>query len=135
MIDPVQKMLAAARPLTVSLFPPTSRYYNLPTQTLTTPDGRTLVYLSRRFCPPPEALTQRAEHTVTARDRIDNLAAAYLGDPELAWQICDANRAMRPADLCAEPGRRLRITLPPGINASTTAMAVASMTAGGPPRG
>ena len=131
MIDPVQKMLTAARPLTTSLFAPTSRYYNLPTHTLTGPDGQTVVYLARRFCPPPESLAPRGEHTVTAGDRIDNLAAAYLGDPELYWQMCDANRATRPADLCAEPGRRLRVTLPQGINASTTAVALSAMAPGG----
>jgi len=41
-----------------------------------------------------------------------------LGDPELFWRVCDANRAMRPDELTETIGRRLRITLPEGIPAT-----------------
>ena len=54
-------------------------------------------------------------------DRLDNLAATYLGDPELFWRIADANNAMRAAELTDEIGRALRITLPEGIPAPPNA--------------
>ena len=53
--------------------------------------------------------------TVVAGDRLDNLAAHYIGDPEQFWRICDANNALRPHELTQRVGRRLRITLPEGI--------------------
>jgi nucleoid-associated protein YgaU len=68
----------------------------------------------RRFCPPPERFALLQEHAVVQGDRLDNITAKYLGDPEQFWRICDANAAMRPEDLI-EIGRRLRITLPEGI--------------------
>ena len=63
------------------------------TATLTTPDGKTIVYLRRRFVPASEQFALVQEHTVTDGDRLDNLSAQYLGDPELFWRLCDANAA------------------------------------------
>jgi hypothetical protein len=97
------------------MFSITSRYYNTPTLQLETADGRAIVYLRRHFVPPPERFALLQEHTVTEGDRMDNLAAQYLGDPEQFWRICDANGAMRPDELTETIGRRLRITLPEGI--------------------
>jgi hypothetical protein len=99
----------------VNLFPYTSRYFRTETTLLEMPDGKAMVYLRRRFCPPPENFSLLQEHVVTERDRLDNIAAKYLGDPEQFWRICDANAAMRPDELTETPGRRLRITLPEGI--------------------
>jgi len=96
-------------------FPSTSRYYNFETETLETPDHRTIVFLKRRFLPQPESYSLLQEHVVSEGDRLDNLTARYLGDPEQFWRICDANRAMRPDELTETIGRRLRITLPEGI--------------------
>lgn len=96
-------------------FPPTSRYYNLETATLETKNGRTLIYIRRRFVPPPERFSLLQEHVVVQGDRLDNITARYLGDPEQFWRICDSNRAMRPDELTETIGRRLRITLPEGI--------------------
>jgi hypothetical protein len=95
-------------------FAPNSRYSNIETARLTRPDGETVAYLTRRFVPPPERFDLLFEHIVLAGERLDTIASQSLGDPELFWQLCDANRAMRPADLL-EPGRSLRITLPEGI--------------------
>jgi hypothetical protein len=97
------------------LFPPTSRYHGVPTAELSNADGTTIVYLRRRFVPPPDRFDLLAEHAVVAGDRLDNLAAAYIGDAELSWRICDANNAIDPDDLTKPVGRRLRITLPEGI--------------------
>jgi len=98
-----------------TLFPPNSRYVGIATATLTTADGTTITYLRRRFLPQPEQLAQVQQHTVTQGERLDVIAAQYLGDPELFWRICDANRAMRPAELTATVGRVLRITLAQGV--------------------
>lgn len=97
------------------LFPPNSRYHGIETATVVAADGRQLVYLRRRFVPPSSQFSLLQEHTVQESDRLDNLAARYFTDPLLYWRICDANDAMRPRDLVAELGRRLRITLPEGI--------------------
>lgn len=97
------------------MFSITSRYYHMPTLKLETVDGMTIVYLRRRFVPSPERFALLQEHTVTEGDRMDNLAAQYLGDPEQFWRICDANGVIRPEELTETIGRRLRITLPEGI--------------------
>ena len=99
----------------VPRFAPNSRYYTAETSTLVTPDGRMIPYLKRRFAPAPDRLAIVSEHTVAAGDRLDLLGAAYLGDAELYWRLCDANGAIRPDELTEIIGRRLRITLPEGI--------------------
>jgi hypothetical protein len=96
-------------------FPPTSRYFGAETATLTTADGRNIVYLRRRFLPSPDRFALLQEHVVSDGERLDHLAAQYLGDPEAFWRIADPNAAMRPEELTETPGRRLRITLPEGI--------------------
>jgi hypothetical protein len=93
------------------MFPPTSRYAGIDTAKYVAPDGREIAYLKRRLLPDPATMTVVAEHVVTQGDRLDNVTARYLGDPEQFWRICDANDAMRPDDLCAEVGRRLRIAM------------------------
>ncbi len=96
-------------------FPPNSRYYNLDTVQITAADGRTLTYLERRFVPPPEDFSLLQTYVVMQGDRLDNITAKFLTDPTQFWQLCDANRAMRPVELTATIGRRLRITMPAGI--------------------
>jgi hypothetical protein len=96
-------------------FPITSRYHAIETAVLETPDGRTIVYLLRRFVPPPERFALLQEHRVAEGERLDRVTALYLGDPEQFWRLADANRAMRPDELTEEIGRRLRIALPEGI--------------------
>lgn len=97
------------------LFPPTSRYQNIGTAMLEASDGKTVIYLKRRFVPPAERFALLQEHVVVQGDRLDNITARYLGDPEQFWRVCDANGAMRPDELTEEIGRRLRVTLPEGI--------------------
>lgn len=94
-------------------FAPSSRYAATPTTQLETADHRTIVYLRRRFLP-LDPVTVATVHRVVQADRLDNLAARYLGDPELFWRLADANGAMRPEDLTAEVGRLLTIPLPTG---------------------
>lgn len=99
-------------------FPPNSRYYGVETAEWTAPDGKILVYLRRRFLPSPDRFALLQEHAVTEGDRLDNVTAQYLGDPEQFWRLCDANNVMFPTELTDTIGRRLRITLPEGIPAT-----------------
>jgi hypothetical protein len=92
------------------IFGITSRYYGI--ETATWSGDRELVYLRRRFLPPASASVVMVEHPVVQGDRLDNITARYLGDPEQFWRLCDANNAMRPRELTSEVGRRLRIPLP-----------------------
>jgi len=114
MNDPLQTLLQPVA-LKNTLFPPNSRYHGLDIVTLEMADGRTIAYLRRRFVPPAERFALLQEHSIVQGDRLDNLAAQYLGDPEQFWQICDANNAIRPEELTETVGRKLRITLPEGI--------------------
>ena len=114
MSDLLQAVLQAGN-LENNLFAPTSRYYRIDTATMETVDGKTIIYLRRRFVPPPERFELIQEHMVTEGDRLDNIAAHYLGDPEQFWRIADANNAMRCEELTEEIGRKLRITQPEGI--------------------
>lgn len=114
MTDPTQFIFQPGA-LKTYLYPATSRYHGVDTATLVTADGRTIVYLRRRFIPPAGRFALLQEHSVAQGDRLDNLAAQYLGDPEQYWRICDANSAMRPDELVENAGSKLRITLPEGI--------------------
>ena len=113
MSDPLQALLAG--PAKPALFPPNSRYSGLDPGTVTTATGQTIVYVRRRFVPPPERFALVQEHVVVEGDRLDNLAAKYVGDPERFWQLADANAALRPEELTEKLGYRVRITLPEGI--------------------
>jgi hypothetical protein len=97
------------------MFPVNSRYYFTKTTKLEVSTGHEIVYLQRRFVPPPERFALLFEHTVTDGERLDNITAQNLGDPEQFWRIADANNAIAPEELTEERGRRLRITLPEGI--------------------
>ena len=45
-------------------------------------------------------------------DRLDLISYRIYKDPEQFWRICDANLALLPEELTAEPGRRLLIPVP-----------------------
>jgi hypothetical protein len=104
-------------------FPTDSRYYNSATQSYTAPDGRVITYLAQRFVPRPGAanFATVATHTVRTGDRLDLLAARYLGDPLMYWLICDANGAIRPNQLVETPGSVLSITMPQGVPGASNA--------------
>ena len=97
------------------MFEPTSRYYDIETAKMTVGDDedpRVISYKRRRIIPSGETMTTLGEHTVTQGDRLDNLAARYVGDPEQFWRICDANDVLRPEELTEEIGRIIKIGLP-----------------------
>lgn len=122
MSDPTQALQALLERggTPASQFAPTSRYYGLETATTKTSDGRTVVYVRRRFVPPADRFALLQEHTVVEGDRLDNVTAQYLGDPEQFWRVCDANNALRPAELTETVGRKIRITLPEGVPGATS---------------
>jgi len=103
------KALLALPELSATAFPPTSRYYAVETATRETADGTVQIYLRRRFVPDPDKLALLSIHRVALGDRLDLLAYASFGNPELFWRICDANGALRPSELIESIGRRLRI--------------------------
>lgn len=115
--DPVQAMLAQTS-LKTTLFAATSRYYGLGTTTITN-NGIPVAYVLRRFVPQPERFQLLQEYTVIQGDRLDNIAAKFLGDPTLFWRLCDSNRAMRPWELTQVIGSKLKITLPEGITGAS----------------
>jgi hypothetical protein len=119
MIDPMQALLQPNIPPT-NLFDASSRYSGIETATIDVAEGKVIIYLRRRFAPSAERFETLQEHVVTQNERLDNIAAQYVGDPLLFWRICDANNAMRPDALTESIGRRLRITLPEGIVAPTS---------------
>jgi hypothetical protein len=94
------------------MFDPGSRYAPLPIATLTDAEGRPIAYVTRRFLPQGASLPLAVEARVEQGDRLDLIAARTLGDPEHFWRICDANDALDPWALTAEPGRRLRVPVP-----------------------
>ena len=96
------------------MFPANSRYAGIEVVKWTTAAGREIAYLRRRFLPPNGAASAVTEHVVTQGERLDNITARYLGDPEQFWRVCDANHAMNPDELTAPAnlGQRLRISFP-----------------------
>ena len=103
-------------------FPTDSRYYGFSTLTFTTPSSQSgpaqsVSYLARRFVPQPGTPNYAtvARHTVVQGDRLDLIAAKYLGDPLMFWLLCDANGALQPEELVATPGTVIAITMPQGV--------------------
>jgi hypothetical protein len=114
MSGPLEQLLKGP-PLELMLYLPGSRYYGLAIAEIKVVNGKTVRYLRRRFLPDPTALVTIAEHRVVDRDRLDNLAGRYMGDPLASWRIADANNVLRMEAIVEEIGRRVRITLPEGV--------------------
>ena len=113
MTNPIQAMFEAGI-VEQTDFPPESRYHGIPTATIEGPEGTIMTYLRRRFSPPPEAFATLRERRVRQGERLDQIAAVEIGDPEAFWMLCDANGAVW-AEEIEEPGRIVRITLPAGV--------------------
>lgn len=118
MTDPVQ-MLIDAGAIPTSPFGPSSRYANVAIARYRFPAGadggaETVAYALRRFIPPARDIPLATWHTVRAAERIDHLAAHYLGDVELTWRIADANLLTDMLQIGTEAGQRVAIPQPPG---------------------
>ena len=88
-----------------------SRYYGASIEQLTLSDGTPVVYLARRIVPPASTYTATQTYVIAEGDRLDNLAARFLGDPLLYWMICDANSAGDPDELTAQAGHAIAIPI------------------------
>jgi nucleoid-associated protein YgaU len=97
MTDMLSALLAAGA-IAQTGYDTSSRYYGLPVIELKAADGSVVRYVHRRFIPQAAQFPTFVVHQVQQGDRIELLAARYLGDPLLYWRIADANRAMSPGD-------------------------------------
>ena len=82
-MDPHQALQQLLQPaaLSMTLFPPTSRYRGIEMATLETAGDTTVIYLRRRFVPSPERFARLQEHLVAQGERLDNITARYLAIP------------------------------------------------------
>lgn len=87
----------------------TSRYAGSETRERIGRDGRREVYVLPRVAPQPESYLIGARHRVSDSDRLDMIAYRAQGRATAFHGIADANRAMHPSQLTAEPGEALAI--------------------------
>lgn len=112
--DPVQALIDAGA-IPSDPFAPTSRYQGVPVARYQRDAADPGVpYLLRRFPPRPGETPTAYVHIVQSGERPDLLAAAVFGDPELWWQIADANAVTDPFELTDTLGARVRIPAPGG---------------------
>jgi hypothetical protein len=95
---------------------PSNRYSGLDQKIYTAPSGRLIAYLGRRILPDPASLPQTGLYQVADGERVDQIAWKAFGDATQSWRLADGNGAMRPDELGGTAGRRLRVTLPYGLN-------------------
>src|SRR5438046_852785 len=112
----LERLLGQSGDTPPTVFPPNSRYLATPIAKMEL-DGVEVVYLRRRFVPDPGVFAISGHFTVSEGDRLDNLSAKWIGDPEMFWRLCDANRAMQPTEL-EVIGETLKVPLPQGIPAT-----------------
>ena len=97
-----------------------SRYHGVPTACVPVGDGlggvRLVAYLLPRTPRDTTGTVVAARHRVTPLDRLDLVAAQYLGDPVAAWRIADANVALDPDDLVGPDAEGTVLVIPvPGL--------------------
>jgi nucleoid-associated protein YgaU len=93
-----------------------SRYYGARVEQFTLGDGTPVAYLARRIIPQAATYTATSAYVIVDGDRLDNLAATFLGDPLLYWMICDANGGTDPDELTAQAGRTILIPVASGVS-------------------
>jgi hypothetical protein len=84
------------------MFAKNSRYYQLGTYTVTLANGQTAI-ATRLPLPPTTPVPLSGYYTVQANDRLDTIAARYLNDATLFWQLCNSNSSPAPSALIARP--------------------------------
>ena len=80
------------------MFMPGSRYQKMPTYTVTQKDGREVTAVR---LPLPNPVPVIGYHRKLVGQRLDHLAAVYLGDATMFWRLCDANGSVVPDALAA----------------------------------
>jgi hypothetical protein len=97
------------------MFDPNSRYQSIETASLLVAEEsgavQVHVYKRRRFLPQMATQQTLLLHRVGDADRLDNLAAQYIGDAQQSFRICDANPILHPRELEGPPGRQIRIAM------------------------
>lgn len=78
------------------MFDRTSRYYGVPTGTVTDHRGRTVQVV---LVPDAPGLQLRGEHLRRQGQRLDHLAGFYFGDPHGYWKIAELADVMHPEAL------------------------------------
>jgi hypothetical protein len=84
------------------MFASNSRYYQLGTYTVTLANGQVAV-ATLLPKPPTSPVPLSGYYTVQQNDRLDTIAARYLSDATLFWQLCNANNSPSPNALIARP--------------------------------
>jgi hypothetical protein len=72
-------------------------------------------YLARRVLTDPDRLYTRHTLELTDGDRLDTVAASAHGDPLAWWLLVEAEPVDHPDEVVAQPGRRIRIVMPPQV--------------------
>jgi hypothetical protein len=85
------------------MFLDSSRYAKVPTEEVTTPDGRRVTAVGLRPLPP----TTGDLHLVIDNDRLDLLSHDHTGDGTRFWHVADANTALEARELTAVTGDSL----------------------------
>lgn len=112
--DPVQALIDAGA-IPSSPFGPNSRYAGVPLgRHVRDKSDPGVPYVLRRFAPRLDETTTALVRIVQAGERPDLMAAQVFGDPELYWQIADANAVTDPFELTDTLGARIRIPAPRG---------------------
>jgi nucleoid-associated protein YgaU len=96
---------------------PNSRYYGATVENTRLPGGTPVNYLARRILPQPGIYSAVRNYVIVDGDRLDNLAAKFLGDPLLYWMICDANGVTDPDELTSQVGCTILIPLAANVPA------------------
>jgi hypothetical protein len=89
-----------------------SRYSSLEIKKLTSQNGETVPYITRRFLPKANTYKKVSKIVTKVGDRLDLISVDSLGDALFYWQICDANNAMCPNELIEQPGSVVSIPAP-----------------------
>jgi nucleoid-associated protein YgaU len=89
-----------------------SRYSAVGTAIWTSPTGESVLFRQRRFLPQAGTLPVLTEVTVQHGQRLDQIAAAKLGNALQWWRIADANVAMEPYALTSRAGVVLIVPVP-----------------------
>ncbi len=84
-----------------------SRYYNLPVNRVTSPEGDTTEAIAVRPPPEPAGPSNTTNHLVTGLESIEYLAWRYFGQSDRWWRIADVNPNVFPLDQF--PGAKLAI--------------------------
>ena len=116
-MDNGMKALVEAAAATGAPTSPQSRYNGSAVLQTTGPQGLPVTYLAARILPQPGVYASTMNYRVVQNDRLDNLAARFLGDAALFWMIADANGVIDPWALTLVPGAVIRIPLTSGIPA------------------